>query len=58
MTEREWEEEGAGGEPAEAGVRCEDAACFWGFGCDVGVAILVGVAVSLVTRIGRFGVNV
>lgn len=42
MTEREWEDEGAGGEPAEAGVRWEAAGCFWavwGFGWDVGVAI-------------------
>ena len=42
MTERECEEEGAGGEPAEAGVRWEAAGCLWavwGFGCEVGVAI-------------------
>ncbi len=45
MTEREWEDEGAGGEPAEAGVRWEAAGCFWavwGFGWDVGVAIFGG----------------
>lgn len=45
MTEREWEDEGAGGEPAEAGVRWEATGCFdavWGFGCDVGVAIFGG----------------
>ena len=44
MTERECEEGGAGGEPAEAGVRWEAAGCFWavwGFGWDVGVAISV-----------------
>lgn len=42
MTEREWEDEGAGGEPAEAGVRWEAAGCLWavwGFGWEVGVAI-------------------
>ena len=45
MTERECEEEGAGGEPAEAGVRWEAAGCFWavwGFGWEVGVAISGG----------------
>ena len=42
MTERECEEDGAGGEPAEAGVRWEAAGCLWavwGFGWEVGVAI-------------------
>ena len=42
MTERECEEEGAGGEPAEAGVRWEAGVWLWavgGLGGEVGVAI-------------------
>lgn len=61
MTEREFEEEGAGGEPAEAGVRWEAAGCFWavwGLGWDVGVAILVVHALSVVMMGGRLGVTV
>lgn len=61
MTERECEEEGAGGEPAEAGVRWEAAGCFWavwGFGWDVGVAILVLWALGAVMKRGRLRVSV
>lgn len=53
MTERECEEEGAGGEPAEAGVRWEAAGCIWaiwGFGWDVGVVILEFQTLGIVMR--------
>ena len=61
MTERECEEEGAGGEPAEAGVRWEAAGCFgavWRFGWDVGVAILERRVLGISMRCGRLGVSV
>lgn len=61
MTERACEEEGAGGDPAEAGVRWEAAGCFgtvWGFGWDVGVAILAGRALDNAMRRERFAVSV
>lgn len=58
MTERECEEDGAGGEPAETGVRWEAAGCFWAlwrFGWDVGVAIVVVCAVVVIIMTsGRF----
>lgn len=60
VTERECEEEGAGGEPAEAGVRWEAAGCFWavwGFGWDVGVAIVFVGALRVVTKSGRLGLS-
>ena len=56
MTGRECEEEGAGGELADAGVRCEAVGCFWaiwGFGWDVGVAILSVWDLEVLTRRGR-----
>lgn len=61
MTERECDEEGAGGEPPEAGVRWEAAGCFWaiwGFGWDVGVAMSVFWALGVVTKCERIGVGV
>ena len=60
VTERECEEEGAGGEPAEAGVRWEAAGCFWVFwriGWDVGVAILVVRALGDIMGCVKLGVS-